>query len=72
MQAMFVCMYIGKSELDHENAYEPWFVAVIVACVGSALWMTLCTVSLWIYRCRQQERLKNSKNIDKTSTQCNS
>ena len=54
----------------HDNAvesYEPWLVAVVIACVGSALWMALCTLVLWVYRWRRRKLPKSAQNgISKT------
>lgn len=48
-------------EVNQPLLMEPWFIALLVATVGAALWLALCVFSIWMYR-RRTEHKKEKKN----------
>ncbi|XP_035828900.1 uncharacterized protein LOC118478782 [Aplysia californica] len=41
---------------------EPWFVWMLVGCIGGTLWLALCVFSIWLFRRRRRNKKKMAQN----------
>lgn len=49
-----------KPQLDVTTDYHPWLLVTVIACLGGALWVALCTLVVWLYRRRRRRRSHKS------------
>lgn len=43
---------------------ESWFIAAIIVCVGGAIWLAVCAIAVWLWRCRRRPRQTNKGVIN--------
>jgi heme/copper-type cytochrome/quinol oxidase subunit 2 len=35
---------------------ETWFIATLICGIGGAVWIVLCVLGVWLYKCRHRNK----------------
>ncbi len=59
MKFCVVCAGVqNSSNMFQELLKETWFIAALISGIGGAVWIVLCVLGVWLYKCRQKHKKK--------------